>query len=55
MEKSVYRIGQIVPSSNTTMETEVPSMLRGARNCSAWSLHLSFQPNAHAQSHQGGA
>ena len=28
MEKSVYRIGQIVPSSNTTMETEVPSMLR---------------------------
>ena len=28
MEKSVYRIGQVVPSSNTTMETEVPSMLR---------------------------
>src|SRR4030088_2296941 len=28
MGKSVYRIGQIVPSSNTTMETEVPSMLR---------------------------
>src|ERR1700716_3477670 len=28
MEKSVYRIGQIVPSANTTMETEVPSMLR---------------------------
>ena len=26
-----------------------------ARNRSAWSLHLSFQPNAHAQSHQGGA
>ncbi len=23
-----YRIGQIVPSSNTTMETEIPSMLR---------------------------
>ncbi|TAM84061.1 MAG: Asp/Glu racemase, partial [Candidimonas sp.] len=23
-----YRIGQIVPSSNTTMETEVPLMLR---------------------------
>ena len=23
-----YRIGQIVPSSNTTMETEVPAMLR---------------------------
>ena len=23
-----YRIGQIVPSSNTTMETEIPAMLR---------------------------
>ena len=28
MKKTVYRVGQIVPSSNTTMETEVPSMLR---------------------------
>src|SRR5436190_17471322 len=27
MTKS-YRIGQIVPSSNTTMETEVPAMFR---------------------------
>ena len=26
--KPVYRIGQIVPSSNTTMETEIPAMLR---------------------------
>lgn len=26
--KSNYRIGQIVPSSNTTMETEIPAMLR---------------------------
>lgn len=26
--KSVFRIGQIVPSSNTTMETEVPRILR---------------------------
>ncbi|WP_421831791.1 maleate cis-trans isomerase family protein [Limnobacter sp.] len=24
----IYRIGQIVPSSNTTMETEIPSILR---------------------------
>src|ERR687895_2462823 len=24
----VYRIGQIVPSSNTTMETEIPALLR---------------------------
>ena len=23
-----YRIGQIVPSSNTTMETEIPAILR---------------------------
>src|SRR5688572_4294885 len=26
--KNTYRIGQIVPSSNTTMETEIPAMLR---------------------------
>ena len=25
---SIYRIGQIVPSSNTTMETEIPAVLR---------------------------
>jgi maleate isomerase len=25
--KTLYRIGQIVPSSNTTMETEIPAML----------------------------
>src|SRR5499425_3866693 len=28
MEKRTVRIGQIVPSSNTTMETEIPAMLR---------------------------
>jgi maleate isomerase len=28
MESRTYRIGQIVPSSNTTMETEIPAMLR---------------------------
>src|SRR6185295_16391451 len=28
MTKSTFRIGQIVPSSNTTMETEIPAMLR---------------------------
>ena len=27
MENGIYRIGQIVPSSNTTMETEIPAML----------------------------
>ena len=26
--RSIFRIGQIVPSSNTTMETEIPAMLR---------------------------
>ena len=28
MKKETFRIGQIVPSSNTTMETEIPAMLR---------------------------
>jgi maleate cis-trans isomerase len=28
MTSRVFRIGQIVPSSNTTMETEIPAMLR---------------------------
>lgn len=28
MPKTNFRIGQIVPSSNTTMETEIPAMLR---------------------------
>ena len=28
MDTTLFRIGQIVPSSNTTMETEIPAMLR---------------------------
>jgi len=28
MSKRIYRIGQIVPSSDITMETEIPAMLR---------------------------
>ncbi len=28
MPRTAFRIGQIVPSSNTTMETEIPAMLR---------------------------
>lgn len=28
MQAKTYRIGQIVPSSNTTMETEIPAILR---------------------------
>lgn len=32
MSKQVYRIGQIVPSSNVTMETEIPAMLHAREN-----------------------
>ncbi len=28
MQRTHFRVGQIVPSSNTTMETEIPAMLR---------------------------
>lgn len=28
----VFRIGMIVPSSNTTMETEIPALLRSQEN-----------------------
>ena len=33
-----YRIGQIVPSSNTTMETEIPAMLRAREVISSTSV-----------------
>jgi maleate cis-trans isomerase len=36
--KTLYRIGQIVPSSNITMETEIPAILQapiGASSCRA--------------------
>ncbi|MFJ1472494.1 hypothetical protein [Massilia orientalis] len=39
-----YRIGQIVPSSNTTMETEVPAMLQ---------THSTLRPNDHFTFHSG--
>lgn len=35
MSKQVFRIGQIVPSSNITMETEVPAMLRARETAEA--------------------
>ena len=35
MSKTQFRIGQIVPSSNTTMETEIPAMLRGRETIEA--------------------
>lgn len=34
MPHSTFRIGQIVPSSNTTMETEIPAILRAAGSVS---------------------
>ena len=33
--KPAYRVGLIVPSSNTTMETEIPAMLRARESISA--------------------
>jgi len=38
-----FRIGQIVPSSNTTMETEIPAMLNahGSRHGIAYTFHSS--------------
>src|SRR5271170_6740000 len=40
---SLVRVGQIVPSSNTTMETEVPAMLRARESVAAerFSFHSS--------------
>jgi maleate isomerase len=32
MQNGTYRVGQIVPSSNTTMETEIPAMLLGRQS-----------------------
>jgi len=32
MSSKVYRVGQIVPSSNVTMETEIPAMLWARQN-----------------------
>lgn len=43
MDRSNYRIGQIVPSSNTTMETEIPAILRsnGALTGRNYTFHSS--------------
>mgnify|MGYP006446469869 CR=1 FL=1 len=45
MNKRTYRIGQIVPSSNITMETEVPLMLSRAvvPNDVTFTFHSSSQ------------
>ena len=46
MNKRTYRIGQIVPSSNITMETEVPLMLSRAvvPNDVTFTFHSSRAP-----------
>ena len=36
-----YRIGQVVPSSNTTMETEIPRMLRAREDGDRFTFHSS--------------
>ncbi len=44
MPSALFRIGQIVPSSNTTMETEIPAMLRareGVRPDERFTFHSS--------------
>ena len=40
----IYRVGQIVPSSNTTMETEVPAMLQRANVSAGFTFHSSRAP-----------
>ena len=51
----IVRVGQIVPSSNTTMETEIPAMLRAARDRGRRTFHLPLQPHADEEGRQGGA
>ena len=55
MPKRIVRIGQIVPSSNTTMETEIPAILRARelRRNRPESFHLPLQPDADEEGHQG--
>ena len=48
-----YRIGQIVPSSNTTMETEVPAMLQRAVVPERGGLHFPFESRADENGQQG--
>jgi maleate isomerase len=43
----LYRIGQIVPSSNTTMETEIPGDAQRTPGDPPRAVHLPFQPHAH--------
>ena len=45
IKQQIFRVGQIVPSSNTTMETEVPAMLRRITNSDLdFSFHSSRAP-----------
>jgi maleate cis-trans isomerase len=50
--KALYRIGRIVPSSNITMETEIPAMLQAPTD-PAGTLYLSLQSYAHDRGIKG--
>jgi maleate isomerase len=41
---NTHRVGLIVPSSNTTMETEIPTMLRRHRGDHSFTFHSSRMP-----------
>lgn len=52
MKRSLFRIGQIVPSSNTTMETEVPAFLNrfaAERDDVAFTFHSSRMRMKHVR------
>ena len=49
MSGANIRVGQIVPSSNTTMETEIPAILRAAEKMS--DVHFSFHSSRMRMKH----
>ncbi|MEZ5913253.1 MAG: hypothetical protein R3D84_14415 [Paracoccaceae bacterium] len=49
------KIGQIVPSSNLTMEREIPAMLRAREAQFPERFSFPFQPHAHEESDKGRA
>ncbi|MBP0621558.1 maleate cis-trans isomerase family protein [Cupriavidus consociatus] len=62
MNSCTYRIGQIVPSSNTTMETEIPAMLRARErilperftfHSSRMRMHRVVREELEAMNHEG--
>jgi maleate cis-trans isomerase len=47
-----YRIGQIVPSSNVTMETEIPALFRARELVYDDRFTFPLKPDAHETGHQ---